>query len=77
MNPIWRCLLSPKHPDLDYVRTDYLFATEVIDTLRDCCGPPSPAIPVRTNQSIAACTRFATRSRRSECQGSGLTKLVK
>lgn len=75
MNRIW-CL--PGLTEIPgSVRTDYLFATEVIDTLRDCCGPPSPAIPVRTNQSIAACTRFATRSRRSECQGSGLTKLVK
>jgi hypothetical protein len=28
-------------------------------------------------QSIAACTRFDTRSSRAECHGSGLTKLVR
>ena len=31
----------------------------------------------KKNQSIAACTKFATRSNRAECHGSGDTKFVK
>src|SRR5579862_7772281 len=38
---------------------------------RGCLAPI--AMTVAADQSIAACTRFATRSSRAECQGSGYT----